>query len=226
MKHFLFFDIETTGLIKLPKSKIDFRKKSAFPEIVQISWQLHSYTKDCFSHIDTKNYIIRTHNYTIPYDSIKIHGITNEFANENGVNKLDVLKEFLEIIKTYDNLYIVSHNIEFDVTILFFHIYNSFKKDFNQYVHIKIPCICTMLDSIDICKIPSISQYYKQKQTIDKYKYPKLSELYKTLFEVEPDGKLHDSSYDVEILVKCFKELINRSFNIKIRFASFVTELE
>jgi DNA polymerase-3 subunit alpha len=222
MPHFLFFDLETTGLIKLHKNEIDFRKIDAFPEIVQISWQLYFYKSDSFEHIKTKDYIIKPENYLIPDDSSKIHGITNEIAQKEGVDKHTILSELLKDIRNYKNLHLVSHNIEFDVTVLFFHIYRNFKDIFFEYIQAKIPCICTMLDTISLCKIP---QTFKPKyKNGSSYKFPKLSELYKVLFGEEPKGQLHNSSFDVEVLVKCFMELINRKHDIKVRYASYITD--
>jgi DNA polymerase III epsilon subunit-like protein len=223
MPHFLFFDLETTGLIKLPKNEIDFRKIDAFPEIVQISWQLYFYKSDSFEHLKTRDYIIRPENYSIPEDSSKIHGITNEIALKNGVEKTTVISELIEDIRNHKNIHLVCHNIEFDVTVLFFHIYRNFKDIFNEYIHAKIPCICTMLDTVSLCKIPhAVLPKYRNRSP---YKFPKLCELYLTLFAEEPNGQLHNSSVDVEVLVKCFMELINRKHEIKVRYASFITDL-
>ena len=58
----------------------------------------------------------------------------------------------------------------------------------------------------------------------DLYKYPKLSELYQKLFNKEPEGKLHDSSFDVQCLVECFKELVKTKSDINVRYANFIVE--
>ncbi len=226
MAHFLFFDIETTGLLKAKRTEIDYRKPEQFPEIVQISWQLYSYNKK-FTRLDTKNYIIKPDGYTIPEESSRIHGITNEIALEKGVDKKEVLEDFVTSLMVNPKTYLVCHNVEFDVTILFYHLYKHFKSVFSKYMETKIPCICTMLDSIELCKLPSVNplKYPKKNPTPnDLYKYPRLSELYKKLFDKEPEGRLHDSSYDVECLVECFKKLAKDKHNINIRYASFVIE--
>lgn len=228
MRHFIFFDIETTGLIKSKGLAMDFRNTDIFPEIVQISWQLFQSSKGILTHIHSKDFIIRPEGYTIPEESSNIHKITNEIASENGLDKIYVLQNFINDIQNYENIHIVCHNFEFDVTILFFHIYKNFKDIFSSLIHTKIPCICTMLDTVDVCKLPSIkmsnSKIYKGQSQRNFYKYPKLSELHKNLFGEEPDGTLHNSSFDVEVLVKCFKELISRKANIKIRYSNFVCD--
>ena len=122
MANFLFFDLETTGLLKAKKSEIDFRKSEQFPEIVQMSWQLYSFEKNKFGHLDTKNYIIKPDGYTIPDESSKIHGITNDRALEEGVAKKEVLEDFVTTLMVNPKTYLVCHNIEFDVTVLFYHL--------------------------------------------------------------------------------------------------------
>ncbi len=225
--HFLFFDIETTGLLKGKKNDIDFRKSEQFPEIVQISWQLMSYEKNHYTLLDKKNYIVKPEGYVIPEEATKIHGITQEMALKEGVDKKNVLEDFVVALMVTNKTYLVCHNIEFDVTVLFYHLYRHFKPVFTQYMDKKVQCICTMLDTIELCALPSVNpmKYPKKNPTPnDLYKYPRLNELYKKLFGKEPDGKLHDSSYDVECLVECFKKLVKDKHDINVRYASFLVE--
>ena len=76
--HFLFFDLETTGLLRAKKNEIDFRKTEQFPHIVQISWQLITYSNGEFTTNENVDFIIRPDGYTIPSESSAIHGISNE----------------------------------------------------------------------------------------------------------------------------------------------------
>lgn len=219
---FLFFDIETTGLIKAKKHDIDFRKSEQFPHIVQLSWQLVSYDHDSkiFTNKTNVDYIIRPKDYTIPPDSSKIHGITQEIADSRGIDITGALENFMTDLTKHNNTYLVCHNIEFDVTILFYHIYKNFQNRFVSYKDKQIPCVCTMLDTVSLCKLPSMSKF---KNPNDPYKYPKLSELYKCLFGNEPTGRLHNSMYDVECMIECFKELMNRKL-LTVRNANLVFE--
>lgn len=227
MTSFLFFDIETTGLLKAKPKEIDFRKPQQFPEIVQMSWQLYHYDNKTFVHVETKNYIIKPENYCIPEDSIRIHGITNEKAIEEGVDKKLVLQDFYRALMANTKTHMVCHNIEFDVTIVFFHLYTLFKGVFSQYIYTKLPCICTMLDTIELCKIPMKNNLWHRKKIstpYDLYKFPKLSELYFQLFKKPLEGKLHDSSFDVTTLVECFKKLVVDNCDINIRYVAFLIE--
>lgn len=219
-KYFLFFDIETTGLLAVKKKDIDFRKSEQFPNIVQISWQLHEYSGEKYTTLSDCDFIIRPENYIIPEESSKIHGISHSEAVEKGKAAGDIYSRFIHDLTKHPNTILVCHNIEFDVTILFYHIYKLFKKEFNEFLNKKMPCICTMLDSVNYCKLPSVSKYTKSS---DPYKYPKLSELYVKLFEKEPKGQLHNSKYDVECTIECFNSLMDLEL-LNIRYASFVFE--
>jgi DNA polymerase III epsilon subunit-like protein len=74
----LIFDTETTGLPKarLPSS----RGPNNWPHIVSISWViLDAHTNKV---VDIRSFVIKPRNWTIPEDSIKIHGITQEKAEK------------------------------------------------------------------------------------------------------------------------------------------------
>jgi DNA polymerase III epsilon subunit-like protein len=221
MTYFLFFDIETTGLLKAKKYEVNYKKPEQFPNIVQISWQLQKYEDGTFTTVSDNDFIILPINYTIPDDSAKIHGITNKIALSKGVEANLVYKKFIMDLIANPDTYLVCHNIEFDVTILFYHIYKIYEDHFLSFKSRSIPCICTMLDSIEFCALPSAFKYPKagSKNPNDLYKFPKLSELYVKLFGKQPDGTLHNSKFDVECTIQCFKELMKRKL-LTVRNAS------
>lgn len=107
---YLFFDIETTGLPKNRNGKI-FNLEN-WPRVVQLAWLI----------MDEEGRLIKEENYYIKLSSpmqenvIKIHGITNEFLNENGTD----IKPILQLFKEYaDNAgFLIAHNIEFDLPIV------------------------------------------------------------------------------------------------------------
>jgi DNA polymerase-3 subunit epsilon len=233
--YFLFVDLETTGFIKAPKGGIDLNKDEQFPHIVQISWELHACdaSTKTFTTLSSEDFIIRpTADYTIPAESSKIHGISQEHALAHGVPLKTALLAFIrdmfladrlqgeEDMKNPPQITIVCHNVEFDVPILMHNLFKAkddtvkyhFQGEFLHYLGPgkKIQCICTMLDTIDLCKLP----YANGGRG---YKYPKLNELFYTLFQEAPKGQLHNSKFDVECTVACFKELYARGNLLTIR---------
>ena len=62
---------------------------------------------------------------------------------------------------------------------------------------------CTMLSTIDLCKIPFKNSYSNKK---DNWKFPKLEELYEKLFHVKPTN-CHNALYDIRYTAECFFKL-------------------
>jgi len=240
--YFLFLDLETTGFIKAPKgSVIDLNKTEHFPHIVQMSWQLQLYDRRAktFSLVSDKDYIIQpTPDYTIPAESTKIHGISQEVALARGVPLETALLAFISDMFRKDHrgtgdtgqITLVCHNVEFDVPILLHYLFNAqnqlvkyhFQGELFHYLgggHLskKIQCICTMLDTIELCKLPYANGGRGRGRGGGGYKYPKLNELFYTLFHEAPKGQMHNSKFDVECTVACFKELYARGNILTIR---------
>ena len=90
---------------------------------------------------------------------------------------------------------VVGHNADFDKKIFGAEMIRLGMKDIMD----SKKSYCTMQSSIDFCKIPG--KY--------GYKYPKLQELYRKLFETEFDNA-HDAMSDIEATEKCFWELRKR----------------
>jgi DNA polymerase III epsilon subunit-like protein len=176
----LIFDTETTGLPKarLPSS----RGPNNWPHIVSISWVILD--ADTNKTIDVQSYIVKPRNWTVPEDSVKIHGITEEKAQKEGYDLQFVISQFLG--QSYDIL--VAHNLEFDYNVL----HNAINWDLDiEFNGISKPKYCTMELSKDICKLKGMFGY----------KSPKLSELYEYTFKRKPDShSLHNSLYDTMIL--------------------------
>jgi DNA polymerase III epsilon subunit-like protein len=179
----LIFDTETTGL---PQSRDLARTKpNNWPHIVSISWVI----------LDTEtNYIVKQRSaiihpegrWIIPEDSIKIHGITNDIAIEQGEELRLVMEEF--IAEKYD--YLVAHNMQFDLNV----INNALIWDLGMKAPLFSKRMCTMVMTTPLCKLPG---------NFGKYKSPKLKELYFHAFGRHPDeSRLHGSMYDVHILTE------------------------
>ena len=65
----------------------------------------------------------------------------------------------------------------------------------------KLPYFCTMKSTTEICKLP-------HKGFTNKYKYPKLAELYHYIFGKTPEN-LHNSMNDAIYTLECLIELDN-----------------
>ena len=108
---YLIFDTETTGLPQNWQAPLtDFDN---WPRMVQLAWQMHD---EKGALIEVKNFIIKPEGYDIPYNSEKIHGITTERAQTQGIDLKTVLQEFSNDVKNSE--FVVGHNVEFDNNIM------------------------------------------------------------------------------------------------------------
>ena len=179
----LIFDTETTGL---PKSRQPSTSgPNNWPHIVSISWVILN--SDTNQIEKQRSYLIKPLGWDIPEESIKIHGITQQKATNEGGDLASVMGEFLA--EGYDML--VAHNLEFDYNVL----HNAIHWDLDlPFSSLYKKMSCTMELSRDICNL---------KTTFGKPKAPKLSELYEHVFKKSPNkDSLHSSIYDVLILTE------------------------
>ena len=185
----LFFDTETTGVpLNYKASSSDTQN---WPRLVQLAWVL---TDEEGNRIHVSNLIVKPEGFIIPTDAIRVHGITTQRANEEGVSLAEVIEQFKADLDVAN--YIVGHNVDFDKKIVGAEMIRLGLKDIMD----SKKSYCTMQSSIDFCKIPG--KY--------GYKYPKLQELYKKLFGTEFDNA-HDAMNDIEATEKCFWELRKRN---------------
>ena len=206
----LVFDTETTGL---PKSKIiNPDTLNLWPHIVQFSYVIYDTVLNDI--VESSDTIVKLkEGITIPEDSIKIHGITNESSQKNGINIELILNEFFYHLRNVDLL--VGHNVSFDINMikveLLRFIYDTksnisenevkaYKYNFHFLTNYKNIC-CTLQESIDLCNIKAIDKFGKEF-----IKFPKLLELHQKLFESTPNN-LHNSFNDILVTLRCFMKL-------------------
>jgi DNA polymerase III subunit epsilon len=182
---YLFFDTETTGLPKNWKAPVTDLEN--WPRLVQLAYLL---TDSEGNKISGGDFIIKPVGFTIPEESAKIHGISTERAEKEGIDLLGVLKDFYALIENAD--YLVAHNISFDEKIMGAEFLRNKMLDI---LPVKQK-ICTMQSSTDYC---AIKGPYGNK-------WPKLSELHNKLFQ-EGFEEAHNAAADIAATAKCFWEL-------------------
>lgn len=189
MSKILFFDTETTGVPRDYKASVTDSEN--WPRLVQLGWIVSNINGEV---IKERNYIIRPIDFIIPEDAAKIHGITTYKANCEGYDLVEVLIEFMHDLDQVER--IVGHNISFDQHIVGAELC---RLKFSYSRLFSLPVTCTMLSSINYCKLTPIR--YGQ------YKWPRLEELYVKLFGCTFEG-VHDAMADITATKKCYFELI------------------
>lgn len=186
---YLFFDTETTGI---PKDyKAPCTNTDNWPRLVQLGWLL----TDAEGRILSEgNHIVRPDGFEIPKAASDVHGITTEFALENGKPLLDVIFAFGADLNQADC--VVGHNLDYDL-----HIVGAeyVRLGYDSRIMFARPTLCTMQATIQFCNI--LGRFGP--------KWPKLMELYTKLFGQEFDGA-HDAMADIVATKDCFFELIRR----------------
>ena len=201
MANFLFIDTETTGLPTNPSAPpTDLQNWDC--RLVSLAYSILPSDDDLLYNgdiIDKGYYIIKPDGFIIPSSAAKIHRITTDIAIKEGTKIQDVLNHLLSIINEYKPI-LVGHNIDFDINVI--------DSEFFRYLK-TCPLnlcrrYCTLKSSVNYCNLPN-------------NKYPKLSELYYSLFG-ENFNDQHNALADVEATYKCFITL--KQCNIPILQAS------
>ena len=181
---YLIFDTETTGLPQNWKAPLtDFDN---WPRLVQLAWQVHDIEGKL---IDVQNYIVKPEGFDIPYNAAKIHGISTQRAEKEGMPLVEVLEIFMQELEKVK--FVVGHNISFDNSIVGCEF---LRKNMSNLLQ-SMPAIDTKDNATDYCQIPGGRG--------GKFKWPKLTELHQKLFG-EAFAEAHNASADVEATARCF----------------------
>lgn len=186
MKIFVF-DTETTGFINKKDSRLDIQ-----PHIVQFAWIYWEIKNNDFREIKRLNQMIKP-KIPIPFAASQVHHIY-DIDVKNAPDIKDYIDDFLKIINESD--VIIWHNIEYDTDMIKLEL----KRLHREFEYNPKQVICTMKQTVNFCELP---------WSWDRFKYPKLWELYKKLFW-EYFIWAHDAIVDVEATLKSFMELYKK----------------
>lgn len=188
---YLIFDTETTGLPKRWDAPIT--DTDNWPRCIQVAWQLHDAMGNVIEH---ESHMVKPEGFNIPYDAERIHGISTELAEEQGLYLQEVLEKFN--IALSKSKFIVGQNVGFDVNIMGAEFYRSNME--TSLTDMRVLDTCTEVTA-ELLKIPGGRG--------GKFKLPTLTELHEYLFG-EPFAEAHNATADVEATTRCFLELVNR----------------
>lgn len=218
----IVFDTETTGL---PRSKIiNSETLHLWPHVVQFSYVMYNVGQMKIEKV--KDVVVKIpESIVMSEETINLHKIGNEIAHNSPFTIQDVLNEFIEDISCNNVTTVVGHNISFDMNMLKVEllrlIQNDDIKDKSIYkkmfyeVNYTNKIYCTMKKSVDLCQILA-----QRKNGTSYYKYPKLIELYKKLFDEEPNN-LHNSLNDVLVTLRCYFMLVFKKDLMKVDESTF-----
>jgi len=181
----IVLDVETSGLptgIKYGRFP-HYTQLSNYDSarIVSISWIVCK----CDTVLQQSYYVVKPKDFIISDESIAIHGITNEYAKENGLDFERVMEELRPWVECTNG--IVAHNINFDSNVILSELYRH-----------------KMIDFVDAFKGRNfICTMKKGKEFMNYHKNPKLSELHEFLYN-EPIENAHNAQADTYYCYRCF----------------------
>jgi hypothetical protein len=123
---------ETTGLHQTTK---DVTKKELFnfARLVVLNYEIGYVQDKHFIQEKKVRMIVKPRNMVIPKDTEQFHGITQEYAIENGTDPMEIINIFKSDIKKVN--VIVSHNIDFHLkTILAEAVRYNIFVDISKYI--------------------------------------------------------------------------------------------
>ena len=188
---YLIFDTETTGLPRNWSAPIT--DTDNWPRCIQIAWQLHDELGNLIEHQD---YLVKPEGFNIPYDAERIHGISTELAQQDGISLEEVLEKFN--IALSKAKFIVGQNLGFDVNIMGC-----------EFHRMGVQSPMSSMPILDTCTEVTASLLKLLGGRGGKFKLPTLTELHNYLFGT-PFSEAHNATADVEATTRCFLELINR----------------
>lgn len=212
-KNILFLDLETTGVVK--NKGFDVLTENRYPDyksecyeksrMIQIAYILldnfdFKYNID-ICHI--KDIIIIPNNFEIKNSNY--HGISQEYATNNGSDINNVMKKILKLLNETD--YIIGYNIYFDINILLHEFYQlNINDGINKILDLsnkkQILCVAELIAKNCI----TIVDRTKIKNNIEKE-----TVIYKNIFGKELKGS-HNAKNDIFATIELMYWVFNDNF--------------
>lgn len=196
----LFFDTETTGIPdRAAKWDVDFME---YPHVVQMAW-IHG--------CKVENHIIRPDGWTIPDETVEIHGITTEYAMEHGEPFAAVVDMFIQ--DCHDAGLICGHNIHFDTGIVKANILRELGHEYYDANDVET----ALFKGKRIDTMRSTMKWVDARFASGRLKFPNLGELYARCFPGET-FPAHDALEDCKAVARCLPVILeNGLVELKVK---------
>ena len=195
---YLFFDTETTGL---PSDRMPATKMAGiWPNLVSIAWIL---ADEHGTVLHSEYHIVKPNGWLIPKESVEVHKITQEIAENCGMSLATVVGRFMWYVDTCD--VIVAHNLYFDQNVINNALKWQLGKSFMLEDYGK-RMFCTMQNGRFMVGMPG--------KTPGKFRGVKLGTMYSSLFGSDPAGMLHNAMTDTQVLMQCFYRIWGTPCNL------------
>ena len=188
MPNYLIFDTSANGKPRNWQRPAD--DIFNWPRMIHIAWEMYDNDQKL---IKKEDHIIQPVGFTISEETATKHGVTQEMAEEQGVDIKGVLMQFKEDVNASD--VILSHNLRFNENVVGAEFVRA---NIRHNLHISDK-YCMMEEGTYFCRIPG---------TKGRYKWPTLTELFQKLFKGKYEGA-GNATNDVLATSACFFRLLN-----------------
>jgi DNA polymerase III epsilon subunit-like protein len=208
----LVFDTETSGLPVCPGFgeyyPIDDFGKYANSRLVQIAWQVIDLQSDGEVVREYQTIISPQGGFRLSLASTRIHGISQEHAERQGIPIEDMLVVLYADLKHVDML--VAHNLAFDVHILASEVARAGDAAPPGLLRrfLTVPSCCTMRATTRICSLTT---------AWGSPKWPRLEELHRYLIDGDSFEGAHDALGDARATSKCLVRLLQNGLISVVR---------
>jgi DNA polymerase-3 subunit epsilon len=195
------FDTETTGIPqwKLPSDD------PAQPHLVSLAFVVRDTNTNAT--LNEHHWIVRPDGWTIPDEVAAIHGITTEYAEEQGVPLEDVLNIFVKVCGNVEQR--VAFGAPFDTRILRIAMLRAgWSREAADSFFAIYPVECVMTAAGPLCRLtPTDAMMATNRRT---FKAPKLGEAYEALCGKTIEGA-HSALVDTRAALEVWLEIQART---------------
>jgi DNA polymerase III epsilon subunit-like protein len=197
-KLILFLDTETNGLPKRWDLS-PYAYPDNWPRLAELGWvAIPSNQLVGGADYDVDSYLIKPDGWRMPAAVGAVNGISQQLLDSQGLPVRDVLQMLKQDFDDAD--FVVAHNVDFDRSVLGAELTRVFGHKIAEERLRAVPWLCTMRKTADVCRIPGARGW----------KWPRLEELHRFLFNEDSQHGQHRAEADVRTLVDCYRELRRR----------------
>jgi len=193
----LLLKVHSTGIQK--NLLAPFTPIESWPRVVSLTWRTYTSKKEWLS---SSRYVVYPDDFSIPVESVNVHGITTEHAKEHGTPRSEIFTHFITDLQ--ESEYIIAHNIKFDYQVLRSELFRANL----PYSFPRVTPISLLDTSSNLLCLPYANSKEAFGGPLVNFKPPKLTELYKFLFDKDLNLEKQDV---VEATADCFFELVKRN---------------
>ena len=190
-----FFDTETSGVPNKRSPRLELQ-----PHIMQLAISLYDSERRPVYEVSTLVALPET--ATCSPEALETHGITPELSRRYGVQPVQAIA-LLRYACMRAEL-VVAHNLQFDEKLVEYAV-QRVGQDFSPLV--PVTKFCTLEATTPLLRIPPTESMIKWGHG-DKFKSPKLEEVYRHFFGEEISGA-HDALVDTRACARVYYHLVD-----------------